>query len=597
MLVLEKSVDGGAEPSQGSMRLAEALKILQKAPGPTTGAFHVFLVCGCTPLHLHTFLRAHLHLLFPDGRVTVDTGLYGDCLGSLDRARKDSPAAIAVALEWADFDPRLGIRRLGGWSPRQLADIVATISAQMDRFQQAIERAAAVAPLGICLPTLPLPPISHKPGWEASLFELTLRHSLGAFSCRIAELPSVRVVSPQRLDARSPFAERLDVKAELMSGFPYRTAHASIMAELLAQLLKPASPKKGLITDLDDTLWRGILGEVGVNGVTWDLDHHSHMHGLYQQFVQSLAEAGILVGVASKNDPTRVADALQREDLVIAQDRLFPVKVHWGRKSESVGDILRAWNIGADSVVFIDDSPMELAEVKAVYPAIECLAFPVEDDHAVYALLEHLRDLFGKSQISAEDGIRLESLRNAAVLAADRAAHEGTPDGFLAAADAEIIVSFAKEPPDPRALELVNKTNQFNLNGRRYTESAWRAFLRNPETFLIVVAYTDKYGRLGKIAALGGRCQGSSVFLDTWVMSCRAFARRIEHRCLELLFDRFGAERIVLDFEPTERNQPFQEFLKQFQDVANGRPAGLSRNAFLQQCPQLFHKVKMVHDE
>jgi FkbH-like protein len=579
------------------MKLSEALKVLQKAPTAAARSFHVFLVCGCTPLHLHTFLRAHLHLLLPDQQVALDTGLYGDCLGSLERARNASPDAIAVFLEWADFDPRLGIRRLGGWSPHRLDDIIETLRARMESLRLAIERAASVAPLALCLPTLPLPPISHKPGWEAGFFELKLRESLGAFSCRVVQLPNVRVVNPQRLDTQSPLAERLDVKSELMSGFPYRTGHASVMAELLAQLLKPASPKKGLITDLDDTLWRGILGEVGVNGVTWDLDHYSHMHGLYQQLLDSLAEAGVLIGAVSKNDPVRAEEALKRQDLLLNRDRLFPVRANWGRKSESVGEILQTWNIGAESVVFVDDSPMELAEVKAAYPAIECLAFPVEDDQGCYALLEQLRDLFGKSRISEEDSIRLESIRSAATLAMDRTGQDGTPDDFLAQAEAEITLCFAKEPPDPRALELINKTNQFNLNGRRYTESAWHAFLRDSETFLMVAAYKDKYGPLGKIAVLGGRCQGPSVFLDTWVMSCRAFTRRVEHRCLEVLFDRFGADEVVLDFKPTERNQPLQEFLGQFRKVGPEHPARLSRDLFRKQCPQLFHKVKILADE
>jgi FkbH-like protein len=579
------------------MKLSEALKVVQNATASAGRPFHVFLVCGCTPLHLHTFLRAHLHLALPDHHVTVDTGLYGDCLGSLDRARNASCDAIAVLLEWADFDPRLGIRRLGGWSPRYLDDMIETVRTQMGRFQQAIEQAALTAPLALCLPTLPLPPISYKPGWEAGFFELKLRESLSAWICRLVQHPNVRVVNPQRLDALSPPAERLDVKAELMSGFPYRTAHASVVAELLTQLLKPAMSKKGLITDLDDTLWRGILGEVGVNGVTWDLDHYSHMHGLYQQFLNSLAEAGILIGVASKNDPAQAEEALRRPDLLVAQDRLFPVKAHWRRKSESVGEILQTWNIGADSVVFIDDSPMELAEVKAEHPAIDCLTFPVENDQACYALFEQLRDLFGKTRISEEDSLRLESIRSAATLPRDHTGQDGTPDDFLAQAEAEITLSFAKEPLDPRALELINKTNQFNLNGRRYTESAWQTFLRDSETFLMVAAYKDKYGPLGKIAVLGGRCQGAALFLDAWVMSCRAFTRRVEHRCLEALFDRFGAEDVVLDFKATERNQPLQEFLGQLEVVANGPPPRLTRASFRKQCPPLFHKVKILGDE
>ena len=104
----------------------------------------------------------------------------------------------------------------------------------------------------------------------------------------------------------------------------------------------------------------------------------------------------------------------------------------------------------------------------------------------------------------------------------------------------------------------------------------------------MVAAYKDKYGPLGKIAVLGGRCQGAAAFLDAWVMSCRAFTRRVEHRCLQVLFDRFGAEEVVLDFKPTERNQPLQEFLGQFQAVANGQPPRLTRESFRKQCPPLF---------
>jgi FkbH-like protein len=538
-----------------------------------------------------------LQLLLPDYQVNLGAGLYGDCAGSLERARNARPDAIAVVLEWEDFDPRLGIRRLGGWSPRKLDEIVSTVRARMQDFHRAIEAAASVAPTAICLPTLPLPPVSHRPGWEASPFEFGLRESAATFAGGVLRIPNVRVVSPQRLDAKSPLAERLDVKAALLTGFPYRTGHASVLGELLARLLKPASPKKGLITDLDDTLWRGLLGEVGVNGVTWDLDHSSHAHGLYQQLLAALAEAGILLGVASKNDPAQVEEAFRREELLVNKDRLFPVKVHWGRKSESVRDILGTWNIGADSVVFIDDSPLELAEVKAAYPAMECLAFPVDDDAAVYVLLEQLRDLFGKPQILEEDRIRLDSIRSAAALSSERTQHEGLSDGFLSQVDAAVTVSFTKEPPDPRALELVNKTNQFNLNGRRYTEGSWSAFLKDAATFLMVVTYQDKYGSLGKIAVLGGRREGPRVLLNTWVMSCRAFARRVEHRCLEVSFDRFGVEEIVLDFEPTARNQPLQEFLAQFQEAGNGHVSRLSRNSFLKKCPQLFHKVKILHHE
>ena len=141
----------------------------------------------------------------------------------------------------------------------------------------------------------------------------------------------------------------------------------------MARLLAPPAPRKGIVTDLDDTLWSGLAGEIGPEGVSWDLASHSQLHGLYQKLLAALAEEGVLIGVASKNDPAVVERTFEREDLLLRADRIFPVEAHWGAKSGSIERILRTWNISADSVVFVDDSAMELAEVAAAHPGMECL--------------------------------------------------------------------------------------------------------------------------------------------------------------------------------------------------------------------------------
>ena len=110
----------------------------------------------------------------------------------------------------------------------------------------------------------------------------------------------------------------------MTADFPYRLPHASALAELLARAVVPCPPKKGLITDLDDTLSPGILGDVGPAGISWDLDHHSQVHALYQQMLASLAESGVLLAVASKNDPGNVAEAFAREPLDELKSRFFP---------------------------------------------------------------------------------------------------------------------------------------------------------------------------------------------------------------------------------------------------------------------------------
>jgi FkbH-like protein len=371
----------------------------------------------------------------------------------------------------------------------------------------------------------------------------------------------VRILSPQRINMVSPLMDRFDVESELLTGFPYRLAHASSLANLLAHLARKPAPKKGLITDLDDTLWRGLLGEVGIEGISWDLDHRSQMHAFYQRMLGALAAEGVLLGVASKNERALVESALDRKDLALSAAAFFPLEVSWGPKSEAVSRILKTWNVGADSVVFVDDSPLELAEVKASHPELECIQFPTENSAAIYDLARGLRDLFGKSVLLEEDSIRAQSIRRSQAVANEYETAKRTPTSFLENVEAEMSFNFTKAPLDPRALELVNKTNQFNLNGKRFKEASWQGYFRNPESFLLVASYTDKYGPLGKIAVIAGRQNGRKLYIDTWVMSCRAFSRRIEYMCLEELFAKLGVDDIELDYVGTERNSPLREFL------------------------------------
>ena len=287
------------------------------------------------------------------------------------------------------------------------------------------------------------------------------------------------------------------MKSEVVSGFPYSLSHASVLAGHLAALVANPTPRKGLITDLDDTLWGGILGEVGVDGVSWSLDQHTQMHALYQQFLASLASAGTLIAVASKNDPALVEKAFARKDLLISKDSIFPFEVHWNPKSDSVRRILQDWNISPDAVIFIDDSPMEVAEVKAAFPQMECLVFPKENFRAIWDLLRRLRNDFGKASLSEEDTLRLQSLRNSKVVRQSLASAPNS-DEFLKSLSAHILFTSLKHRDDPRALELVNKTNQFNLNGKRLTEGEWSKYLADPSSVALLISYSDKFGPFGQ---------------------------------------------------------------------------------------------------
>jgi len=572
------------------MKLIDALKLVAAtAPAAGRPRFDVGLVCGFTPLHFETFLTAHLRQRMPDRHVSVSTGLFGDIPGTLRHLIDHPVDAAVVALEWADVDPRLGIRALGGWSPRRLPEVVEHAAMWLDQVLQLTRDLAATIPVVINLPTLPVAPIFFTASWQASAYETQLQANLWNFAAAAAAHPRIRVINPQRVDLESPAAERLLVSSTLAYGFPYQNAHAERLAATLARAVENRQPMKGVITDLDDTLWSGIAGDDGVENVSWDLDHHTQGHGLYQQLLSALSEAGVLVAIVSKNEPAVVDAAFAREDLLLRRERVFPLEVGWGSKADAVGRVLARWNVGADAVVFIDDNAAELEEVKAAHPAVECLRFPHGDPQAIYDLLIRLRDLFGRTALSAEDTLRLDSLREATGSSDVPDQSEGHSEALLERADASLVLDFTKDANDARAFELISKTNQFNLNGRRPTERGWAEYLRDPHTFLLTATYKDRFGALGKVAVLAGRVEDSRVQVETWVMSCRAFSRRIEHQCLKALFDRFAAREVSFAFNETPRNGPMARFLTSLQDGAAGAP--VSADVFHAACPRLFHRV------
>jgi len=552
--------------------------------------FNIVLACGFTPLHLKTLVQAYLQRALPDRDVELNTGLFGSLAETIADAALQRPHAVLVAFEWADLDPRLGYREAQAWGHKVSTSVVDVCREGLDRLVRSLEAVPATTKVAISTPTLSLPPVFNVPGWSSGVHELALEELVAAFAVRVSRMTNCAVVNQRWLAQHSPQTARHDAEADLRFGFPYSVSHASALADGLSRLAAPRAAKKGLITDLDDTLWHGLVGETGPEGISWDLASNQQLHGLYQSLLQALADAGVLLAIASKNDREVVDQALQRSDLRVAPTAIFPLEVHWQPKSASVARILDLWNISADAVVFVDDSPLELAEVSAAHPGIECIQFPQRDNTAGVKLLSYLRDLFARGEVSYEDSIRLDSIRSAAALRDDRA--EGADqESLLAGLEATVEIDFRAGSSDRRAFELVNKTNQFNLNGRRFQEADWAATLGQAGAWLAVVSYKDKFGALGKIAVMQGRALQSGLYIDTWVMSCRAFSRRIEYAVLAELFRRYAPSEVVLDVAVTAKNGPLRTFVKSLTGTEPQGTCVTARERFDAACPTLYHRV------
>jgi len=576
------------------MTLSEALGLVQKQDvqqqQDKARKRQLFLVCGFEPLHLRTFLAGHFALRFADESAGIRTGLYGDLKGSLTAAASSESDAAAVVIEWSDLDSRLGLRSTGGWQLSVQQDILASCSARLASVLEKLAALSSNMPVVLIAPTLPIPFLGHSAGWQICQNELELERQLFTFLTDAAKLPRVSILSPRRLDKLSPPASRLNPASELKAGFPYSIDHASVLAGLIIQTLFPPAPKKGLITDLDGTFWSGIVGEVGAAGVSWSLADHAQIYGIYQQLLRHFSEMGVLLAIASKNELSVVEEALGRGDLFIPAGAFYPVRADWGPKSIHIEAILRAWNIDADSVVFIDDSPMELDEVHTAFPSMTCLQFPTKQPAAALALFEQLRDLFGKPVVQREDALRQTSLK-----AFQESAKTTDIGEFVRGLSGKVTFDLAKNGSNNRLLELINKTNQFNLNGVRISEAEWLRHLNDPAGFVAGVSYEDKFGPLGVIGVVAGKKAGETLEVSTWVMSCRAFSRRIEFHTLGCLFETSGARNISLAFRPTERNQPLQNFLQAIGvNGAAGDTRILARDQFSAGGYELPHQISVT---
>ena len=576
------------------MKLIDALQLNRQQPAPGD-PLRIALACSFSPLHLQTFLVAHTRRATGLRGTSCNVGVFGDLAGNVERLARMRPDALFVAMEWCDFDPRLSLRAAVDWSTATLEDILTSAQEQAGRLSAALAQAAV--PMVVSLPSLAVPPIAANALWQAGPFQLRLELLRFQLAVDLARVEKLQILNADFLARHSSPIHRLDVRGELGAGFPYTLEHAEALAELSVRVLFPPPRKKGIIIDLDDTLWRGLVGEVSPSGVRWDLEGKAQSHALVQQFLSSLFANGIMVGVASKNDPAVVEATFQeRADLVLKADQVFPFEVNWGPKSQSVARILASWNVGAESVVFLDDSPVEVAEVKAVFPGMDCRVFPTRDEGLVYELVCDLRNAFGTTAVRPEDRLRVASLRQGDLFR--KAAASNGPenlDTFLGGIESHLTITEGKAAQNPRALELVNKTNQFNLNGHRYLDAEWERLVTRPDAVLLVADYRDKFGPLGKIAVLAGRLVNSELTVDSWVMSCRAFSRRIEHAILSFLVKKHQLSAVVFNYAPTAKNAPCRDLLVALagSDVTK-TPVRITANELASRSPALQYHITEI---
>jgi FkbH-like protein len=317
---------------------------------------------------------------------------------------------------------------------------------------------------------------------------------------------------------------------------------------------------KCLVLDLDGTLWGGVIGEDGLAGIRLGGEPEGEAYVSFQRYVQTLRRRGIPLAVCSKNNE---ADALSvfrdHPETVLREDDFAVFLANWDPKPDNLRRIATMLNIGIDSLVFLDDNPMERNFIRKELPEVEVPELP--DDPALFTEVLHRTYLFESLTLSQEDQGRSDSYRENAQrsrLAAGRA----NVNDYLVELGMKLELRPFDELNLPRIVQLINKTNQFNLTTRRATAADAKQWLRNGNCYTQAMRLSDRFGDSGITGILVAFHEGDVVRIDNWLVSCRVLGRRVENAMLASLIDfaqGVGARAIAGEYLPTAKNEQVKD--------------------------------------
>ena len=330
--------------------------------------------------------------------------------------------------------------------------------------------------------------------------------------------------------------------------------YADHVVRLIAALRGKA--RKCLVLDLDNTCWGGVIGDDGLEGIRIGQGTAEGEAFLaIQNYALQLKARGIVLAVCSKNEEdTARLPFREHPDMALREDDIAVFIANWQDKATNIRHIARLLNIGTDALAFLDDNPAERARVRQMLPEVAVPELP--DDPAYYPAALAQAGYFETTGLSSDDAKRAEQY-NANAKRSMELETIGDYGDYLRSLGMACEVSPFDAVGRTRIAQLVNKSNQFNLTTRRYTEAEIRSFESDPDMFTLQVRLTDKFGDNGMISVVIFRKGAEEWLCDTWLMSCRVIGRRVEEAVLATVAEaarRAGATRLVGEFIPSPKN-------------------------------------------
>ena len=349
---------------------------------------------------------------------------------------------------------------------------------------------------------------------------------------------------------------------------PFSPEGLSVIARHMAAGIRvlTSGRKKVLVLDLDNTLWGGVVGEMGSHGIAIGGSTEGEAFLAFQKHVKRLKESGILLAACSKNNDADAREPFEKnEQMALRLGDFAAFHASWDGKPDRLRRMALELNLGLDSFVFFDDNPVERAHVRAELPEVLVPEVPADPSLYIRTLQETLA--FEAVEITSADAERAsqyvaESSRKQALGAA------ASPREYLASLQMQAETQPITRGNLDRVVDLITKTNQFNLTTRRHAHAQVQEMVDTPRSVCFAVHLADKFGDYGIISVvLAVPHTEDTLRIDTWLMSCRAMGRTVEHLVMNCIVHEAKAhkyEKLAAEYLPTPKNVPVKELLPSF---------------------------------
>jgi FkbH-like protein len=438
------------------------------------------------------------------------------------------------------------------------------IDAAMDQLTAVVEGLRDHGGAPVILQTLPMPALPLFGSFDRRT-PGTVRHMVDEANRRIAALAEQS--GGYLLDAAA-LAERAGLDAwfdpvqwaahKIAFAGRWNAAYGDMLGRLLGAIRGKA--RKCLVLDLDNTCWGGVIGDDGLEGIKIGQGSATGEAFLaVQQMALDLYGRGVILAVSSKNDDANARLPFREHaDMLLKESHLAVFQANWNDKASNLEAIAKTLNIGLDALVFLDDNPAERAQMRAALPMVAVPELP--NDPAWYPWMLASAGYFEAVTFSEEDRLR------AASYAADASRAEVmTKTRDLGEYLSSLEMVLENKPFDAegrqRVVQLINKSNQFNLTTRRYTEAEIAAAQADETVFTLQTRLMDRFGDLGMIGVVIGRpaehLSAPAWELDTWLMSCRVLGRKVEPGMLDAVVEAArakGVKWLIGVYKPTPKN-------------------------------------------